>query len=503
MTKNRYLLGIDIGSSSIKVSILDSETGKTAGSAQSPEHDELGMVSAKTGWAEQSPDLWWDHFLIALEKAVSQNEISKKDISAIGISYQMHGLVLVDENQKVLRPSIIWCDSRAAEIGEKALQELGTEFCLQNFLNSPGNFTASKLKWVKENEPELYERIFKIMLPGDYIAMKLSGNISTTVSGLSEGIFWNFKENRIASELLDYYGISSELLPENKPSFAIHGVVSPEISKTIGLAAETPIAYKAGDQPNNAFSLNVLNPGEVAATAGTSGVMYSITDTPDYDPKSRVNTFVHVNHKPDKARYGVLLCINGTGILNSWIKRNLFKNETFTFEKMNQIASKAPVGADGLSVLPFGNGAERILENKFYGAEFSGLNLNRHDTSHFLRAAQEGIVFALNYGFDIMKEMGVQTKTVRAGHANMFLSPLFREAFVNVTGTELELYNTDGSLGAARGSGVGTGIYSNMEEAFAVLNKIDHLYPDQKLSKSYREAYGQWLHKLEKQIKNQ
>ncbi len=502
MTNNKYLLGIDIGSSSIKVSILDSETGKTIGSAQSPEHDDLGMVSLKTGWAEQSPDLWWDHFLIALDNAVIQNEISKKDISAIGISYQMHGLVLVDENQKVLRPSIIWCDSRAAEIGERALRELGTEFCLQNFLNSPGNFTASKLKWVKENEPEVYNKIFKIMLPGDYIAMKLSGNISTTVSGLSEGIFWNFKENRIARELLNHYGISSELLPEDKPSFAIHGVVSPETSKKTGLAEETPIAYKAGDQPNNAFSLNVLNPGEVAATAGTSGVMYSITNTPDYDPKSRVNTFVHVNHKPDNARYGVLLCVNGTGILNSWIKRNLLKNESYTFETMNQIASKAPIGADGLSVLPFGNGAERILENKFYGAEFSGLNLNRHDTSHFLRAAQEGIVFALNYGFDIMKQMGVQTKTVRAGHANMFLSPLFREAFVNVTGAELELYNTDGSIGAARGSGVGAGIYNSIDEAFAGLKKIDHLYPDQKLGKSYREAYEKWLHKLEKQMFN-
>lgn len=499
-TNSRYLLGIDIGSSSVKVSILDSETGVSSGSAQSPDQKELGMISVQTGWAEQDPELWWDHFLIAFEKAVSQHGITKKDISAIGISYQMHGLVVVDENQKVLRPSIIWCDSRAVEIGDHALRELGTEFCLQNFLNSPGNFTASKLKWVKENEPELYKKIYKIMLPGDYIAMKLSGNISTTVSGLSEGIFWNFKENRVAWELLNHYGISADLLPEYRTSFENHGVVSSGVSKTTGLAEKTPITYKAGDQPNNAFSLNVLNPGEVAATAGTSSVMYSITDTPDYDLKSRVNTFVHVNHSQDKARYGVLLCVNGTGILNSWIKQNLFKNDDSSFVKMNQIASKAPIGAEGLSVLPFGNGAERILENKFFGAEFSGLNLIRHDTSHFLRAAQEGIVFALNYGFDIMKGMGIKPKTVRAGHANMFLSPLFREAFVNITGTELELYNTDGSLGAARGSGMGAGIYSSTEEAFAGLYKIDHLYPDPKLSASYQQAYEQWLDKLSKQM---
>jgi xylulokinase len=332
--------------------------------------------------------------------------------------------------------------------------------------------------------------------------MRLSGTISTTVTGLSEGIFWNFKEERIARELLEHYGIPENLLPEAKPSFSVHAAVSRQAAAETGFAEGTPIAYKAGDQPNNAFSLNVLHPGEMAATAGTSGVMYSITDKPDYDQKSRVNTFVHVNHEPETARYGVLLCVNGTGILNSWVKRNLFKNDSYSFETMNRIASQAPIGAEGLSVLPFGNGAERILENKFYGAEFSGLNLNRHETSHFLRAAQEGIVFALNYGFDIMKEMGVKTATVRAGHANMFLSPLFREAFVNTTGTELELYNTDGSLGAARGAGVGAGIYPNADAAFSGLHKIDHLHPDPKLGKPYREAYERWLQKLEKQMKN-
>ena len=502
MNKNNYLLGIDIGSSSVKVSILDSKSGMTIGLGQSPEKGELEILSSQSGWAEQNPEIWWKHFLLALEKSFATNKTLKKEISAIGISYQMHGLVLVDKNMQVLRPSIIWCDSRATALGERALQGMGTEYCLTNLLNSPGNFTASKLKWVKENEPDIFSKIYKIMLPGDYIAMKLTNTISTTISGLSEGILWNFPENRLATELLDYYGIPSNLIPEFKPSISIHGQISEEASNSIGLTQGIPIAYKAGDQPNNAFSLNVLHPGEVAATAGTSGVIYSITDKPDYDSKSRVNTFVHVNHSEHLSRYGVLLCVNGTGILNSWVKNNLFKNEFYSFNKMNQIAAEAPIGSEGLSVLPFGNGAERILENKFHGAAISGLNMNRHNTSHFLRATQEGIVFALNYGFQIMKQMGVDANTVKAGQANMFLSPVFREAFVNTTLTKLELYNTDGSLGAARGAGIGSGIFQNSAEAFEGLSVIEVIQPDPKLSEQYQIEYNLWLEKLHQQLNN-
>ena len=499
MSKPAYLLGIDIGSSSVKISILDSSTGESVGSAQSPEKEELSMISDQPGWAEQEPEVWWDHLLKAFSRAVSTNHISKSDISAIGISYQMHGLVLVDENHKVLRPSIIWCDSRAAPIGEKAFRDLGEEFSLKHYLNSPGNFTASKLKWVKDNEPDLFKKIHKIMLPGDYIAMKLSDTISTTVTGLSEGIFWDFKNESVAGKLLDYYGISPDLLPDALPSFTVHSSVSKKSAKLTGIPEGTPIAYKAGDQPNNAYSLNVLHPGEVAATAGTSGVIYGITDSPDYDAKSRVNTFVHVNHESGHHRYGVLLCVNGTGILNSWIRRNLFRGE-ISFEQMNEMAEQAPVGSDGLTVFPFGNGAERIFENRDFGGRFNGLNFNRHETSHLLRASQEGIVFALHYGFQIMQQMGLKLDRVKAGHANMFLSPLFRKAFVNTTGATLELFNTDGSLGAARGAGAGAGIYSSPDEAFSGLKQINLIEPDANLQPQYQDAYQKWLEKLESQL---
>lgn len=498
MSTVSYLLGYDIGSSSVKATLLDAEKGIVVASSTYPK-SEMAINSVQPGWAEQDPETWWQNVKQATKEILSNNRIAVERIEGIGISYQMHGLVLVDKDQKVLRPAIIWCDSRAVEIGNKAFEELGATFCLSNFLNSPGNFTASKLKWVQENEPAIYDKIYKAMLPGEYIAMKLSGEIHTTASGLSEGIYWNAKEDKLATALLKHYGINEGLLPEIVPVFSPQATVSKIASEEIGLSPGTKISYRAGDQPNNAFSLNVLKPGEVGATAGTSGAIYGILDAPNYDPLSRVNTFVHVNHTPLEKKYGVLLCVNGTGILNSWLKHNV-GNDSYSYEDMNTLASEAPIGSDGLLFIPFGNGAERILQNRNLGAQLHNLDFNRHNVRHLLRAGQEGIVSSLTYGFNIMKSMGMQLSTVKAGYANMFLSPLFREAFANMTGATIELYNTDGAQGAARGAGVGSGVYSSFEEAFMGLHRIDLIEPDKLLQEQYEEVYGKWLDQLNKQL---
>src|SRR5690554_826659 len=438
--KVAYLLGYDIGSSSIKATLLDAETGKVVASFTSPEDTELDMAAPEPGWAEQDPENWWKHIKASTAGIKSKSGVNLHDVQAVGISYQMHGLVLVDKDLRVLRPAIIWCDSRAVQIGDEAFQALGTENCLQRLLNSPGNFTASKLKWVMDNQPEIYRQIYKFMLPGDYIAMKLTGEVKTTTSGLSEGILWDYQEQRPADLLLDYYGISSDMLPETTPLFAVQGEVTRQAAEELGLAPGTKVSYRAGDQPNNAFSLSVLSPGEVAATAGTSGVVYGICDRPVYDDQSRVNTFVHVNHTTENPSYGILLCVNGTGILNRWLKNTL---AGLTYKEMDQMAlEQASAGAAGLFFYPYGNGAERTLGNKNPGAGLYGLDFNIHGRPHMLRAAQEGIVFALNNGVQIMKKIGLQVTTVKAGKANMFLSPLFREAFAMVTGARVELYNT-------------------------------------------------------------
>lgn len=497
MAQETILLGYDLGSSSVKLSAMAADSGALLASATYPEV-EMKIYAAQAGWAEQEPAYWWECIQQVTKKLASK--VNLEHVQAIGIAYQMHGLVAVDKNQEALRPSIIWCDSRAVGFGEKAFNDLGENFCLAHYLNSPGNFTASKLKWVKENEPEIYAKIHKVMLPGDYIAMKMTGEINTTVSGLSEGIMWDFKEGHLADKLLAYYGIDSDLIPEVFDTFSEQGKLTETAATQLGLQAGIPIAYRAGDQPNNAFSLNVLEPGELAATAGTSGVVYGITDSPDFDPKSRVNTFVHVNHKSDTPRYGVLLCVNGTGILNSWFKNNMTGTGGFDYPEMNAAAAKAPVGTDGLVVLPFGNGAERVLENKDINAQIHGMNFNLHSQGHMFRALQEGIVFALNYGFEVMKKMGLELATVKAGHANMFLSPIFREAFANTTGATVELYNTDGSQGAARGAGMGIGYYKTAQDAFGGLKTVQTIEPNAQKSEAYQAAYTKWLNVLHQYV---
>ena len=491
-----YLLGYDIGSSSVKASLVDAQSGKCVASAFYPKQ-EAPIISKKAGWAEQDPSMWMGNLRLATEDVLHQlgeiiphrAQLDLADaVAAIGISYQMHGLVCVDKDLNVLRPSIIWCDSRAVPYGQKAFETLGKDWCLPHLLNSPGNFTAAKLAWVKENEPELYSRIWKIMLPGDYIAMRLTGSVCSTVSGLSEGIFWDFQADKPSAELLNYFGFDASVLPQVKPTFGIQGTLTKEAAGLLGLKEGTPVTYRAGDQPNNALSLNVFNPGEIASTAGTSGVVYGVIDKVNYDPLSRVNTFAHVNHTAADPRLGVRLCINGTGILNSWMHRNVAPE--LSYPQMNELAAKAPIGSEGVSILPFGNGAERMLENRECGCSVHGLNFNRHGQAHLLRAAQEGIVFSFQYGIEIMQQMGLKVDKIHAGKANMFLSPIFRETLAGVSGATIELYDTDGSVGAAKGAGIGAGIYKDNREAFSTLERLAVILPSHQ--DEYRSAYEKW-----------
>lgn len=489
-----YLLGYDIGSSSVKVCLIEASSGKIIASDFSPKK-EMKITADQPGWAEQNPLEWWTNLKLANESVLQKSGVNAEDIKGIGITWQMHGLILVDKDQNLLRPSIIWCDSRAVPYGEKAFATIGEEKCLSHLLNSPGNFTASKLAWVKENEPEIFEKIDKIMLPGDYIAMKLSGEIGVTIEGLSEGIFWDFKNNCISEDVIDYYGIPKSFFPEIVPTFGIQATVSASAAAELGLKEGTPISYRAGDQPNNALSLNVFNPGEIASTAGTSGVVYGVLDTLDYDKRSRVNTFAHVNYTPEQIRLGVLLCINGTGILNSWLKNN-FATSLSSYGDMNELASLSPIGSKGLSIIPFGNGAERVLENKEVNCSIQGINFNIHTKGDVLRAAQEGIVFSYEYGMDIMRNMGMDIQVIRAGDANMFLSSIFRQTLSSVSNAVIELYDTDGAAGAARAAGMGVGFYADSKEAFSALEKIAVIEPEFDKKEQYLEAYERWKSRL-------
>lgn len=491
-------LGYDLGTSSVKACIVESETGEIIASDFYPK-EEAHIKALQPGWAEQSPDSWWDSLKAVTASVLSISRVNPTDIKAIGLSYQMHGLVCLDKEGKPIRDAIIWCDSRGVPYGEKAFAELGAELCLSHLLNSPGNFTAAKLQWVKQNEPENFEKIWKVMLPADYIAYRMTGNIVTNPEGLSEYMLWDFKENSIAQFLLDYYGYPEDMFPAVQPTFSDQGKLTAKAAKELGLSPDTVVTYRGGDQPNNALSLGVLNPGEIASTAGTSGVVYGINDTYDYDPQSRINNFAHVNHTVGAPRIGVMVCINGTGILNSWVKHNVATPD-MSYNDMNTAAASVAIGSEGLTILPFGNGAERVLQNRQVGCSFHGINFNLHKRQHVFRAAQEGIAFSFNYGIEIMNHIGMKVSTIHAGNANMFLSPVFRETIAGVTGATVQLFDTDGAAGAAKGAAIGYGLYKDPAEAFASLRRLAVIEPASDRT-PYIEAYARWKETLLQTLK--
>ncbi len=493
-----YFIGYDIGSSSIKAALVDAQSGIAISQAQFPEN-EMSIDSAQPSWAEQSPEIWWNNLIQANQKLLSQVDIDQSQITSIGIAYQMHGLVVIDENHEVLRPSIIWCDSRAVDIGEQAFHDLGHEFCLSHLLNSPDNFTASKLSWVQKNEPEIYDRIHKVMLPGDFIAMNLTGEINTTIPGLSEGMFWDYHNHDLSIELLDYYFINKDLIPAIVPSFGVQGQLTVAASELLGLRPGIPLTYRAGDQPNNAMSLSVTEPNQVAATGGTSGVIYGVQDNYNYDSLSRVNGFAHVNHDKSSIRIGQLLCINGAGIQYAWIKNLL--GHSINYNQMEDLAGKISIGSEGLQIFPFGNGAERMFLNKDVGAHINNLRFSDHNQSHIIRATLEGIAFAFAYGFEVLKNLGLDPTVIRVGNDNLFRSPIFSRTISNLIQCPIHVMKTTGAIGAAKASGIATGFYSDIQDAFSNLS-IDRCYEPSGEQNIYEGHYLNWKKTLDLILSN-
>jgi xylulokinase len=489
----RYLLGFDISSSFIHTSIIDIESGRAVYRSKWPEH-EMTFFSLSPGFAEQNPDDWWDYLKKALSIILKQNPEIADEVAAIGISYQMNGMVLVDKWGKPLRPAIIWCDSRAVSIGDKALNDIGKRYCLNHYLNAPVNFNGARLKWIKENEPEIFSKIFKILLPGEYIAYKMTGSYMTTLSALSEEILYDYIDDELAKRMLSYFEIPHEIIPDIGDNFAIQGSLTSQAAEFLGLCEGIPVAFRAGDLLTNAFSLNVVYPGDVAVKTGMSGTIYGISDTQICDTRFRLSTFVNYNHSKVKPSYGIVHCVNGTGMLNRWLNSYLLRypSDETDINVINKFASRVGAGSEGLLVFPFGNGTERSLGNINMGMVIHGLDFSKHSTEHIVRASQEGIVFSLYYGMEIMRDIGVEVRKVRAINSNLFTSTEFCEAFVSITGTKLELYETDDAEGAARAAGIGSGIYKNHAEAFSGFSVQKEYYPDLKLSRLYSESYNRW-----------
>ncbi|MCC6410776.1 MAG: carbohydrate kinase [Saprospiraceae bacterium] len=486
------LLGLDLGSSSIKACLVDVDTRKVLASAQSPEN-EMVIHAPQPGWAEQDPEEWWKHTVLAIRNVLAACGRQASDVKAVGIGYQMHGLVVLDKQGKVLRPSIIWCDSRAVDVGDDIYRALGENYCREHLLNAPGNFTASKLHWVDIYESEVYEKTAVFMLPGDYLAYRLTGLAGTTQSGLSEGILWDFKNHALPEKMLSLLGINPDIIPIIFPTFGIQGLVTKTAATETGLPEGIPITYRAGDQPNNAWAMRALEPGDMAGNGGTSGVVYAVSDQLRADPLNRVNNFAHVNHSAQDPRIGVLLCINGAGSMYRWLRR---ETGTEDYPVLENMAAKVPAGADGLRVLPFGNGVERMLQNRPCGARVLGLDVNRHSRAHLLRAGLEGIACAFRYGVDIMRENGLEPRVLRVGPDNLFRSAVFSQSIADLCKVRIDVVAGNGAWGAAVGAGYGAYIYHSHQEALGEV-KAEKTYEPQDDSEA---LYSSWKSQLEQAI---
>ena len=320
--------------------------------------------------------------------------------------------------------------------------------------------------------------------------------MTTTKTGLSEGMLWDYKNNSVADFLLKYYEIDSSLIPKIVPTFGFQCKLNKKGSSECGLLEDIPIYYRAGDQPNNALSLNVLNPGEIAATAGTSGVVFAVTDNVKTNESERINNFLHVNIN-NSISLGKLLCINGAGIQYAKLKNELNIN---SYDEMNKLSSVVEVGSKQLTYLPFGNGSERMLNNINVGSKMLNFDINIHKKEHVIRATLEGIAFAFVYGMQILINDGVKPKVIRAGNDNLFKSKVFGETISTLINTDIEIYETTGAFGAARAVDLRNRDFNKFENNIIENDFLRTFSPQPNLN-DYKNAYNLWVEKLELTLK--
>jgi xylulokinase len=479
-----YVLGIDVGTGGTRAVLVD-RNGAIASSATC-EH--VPFASPQTGWAEQDPHDWWKAAGSAIRAALAN--VQNADVVCVGLAGQMHGAVLLDENDEVLRPALIWCDQRTQPQCDWLNEKLGEQRIIELTCNPAlTNFTLTKLLWVRDHEPEVWKRFRRVLLPKDYVRFRLTGEHAMDVAEASGTLMFDVADRRWSEEMMASVGLPMTCLPKLFESPEICARLSHAGAAHAGLKPGTPVVAGAGDQAGGAVGMGIVRAGAVSATIGTSGVVFAATDTPAMDVRGRVHTFCHAV----PGRWHVMGVTQAAGLSLRWIRDLLKNSANLSYDQLTREAASVPAGSDGVLWSPYLMGERTPHLDPNARATLTGLAAN-HTRAHVVRAVLEGVAFSLKDTFSLFAEMKVPVSTIRVGGGGA-RSELWRQIQADVYGREVEILAAEegAAYGAALLAGVGAKFWSSVDEACeAVVNVQHRVKPNQPASQLLLKQYEKY-----------
>lgn len=477
-----YLLGLDIGTSGVKALLISVE-----GKIISSKTESYPLATPHSGWAEQSPYDWWEATVKVIEEVVSSTPIGSTQIKGISLSGQMHSSVFLDEKMEVIRPAILWSDTRTSEQCKEIYTKVGGLNQLIDYVSNPAleGFTAPKILWLKENEPENYQKVKYILLAKDYIRYRLTGELFTEVSDAAGTLLFEVIKKRWSTGLLEKLEIDPDLLPPILNSFDLAGRITKPIAEKTGLKFGTPLVAGGADNACGAVGSGIIQEGRVMVSIGSSGVVLAQTDNPQADQGGRIHLF---NHACPNSWYmmGVML---SAGMSYEWLEKKLFNN-SLDYPKLDQLAEEIEPGSEGLLFLPYLYGERTPHNDANARGVYFGIS-GKHDQRHFTRSVLEGVTFALKDSLELIKDKGVKVKEIRAigGGAK---SSVWQQILADILGKEINLLNVEEgpAFGAALIAGVGVGVYGSFTEAVSGIVKVQKtIVPRIQNTEKYNQYY--------------
>lgn len=478
----RYLLGLDIGTSGVKALLL-SEEGKVINTCS----DNYPLSTPNSGWAEQMPAEWWYAVVKVINKIIKDSNIKSENIVGISLSGQMHSSVFLDKNMEVIRPAILWSDTRTAKQCEEIMSKAGGLKRLIKKVSNPAleGFTAPKILWLKENEPDNYQKVNFVLMPKDFIRYKLTGEVNTEVSDAAGTLLFDVKKKEWSKEFIETLGLKDDILPPVIESIDLGGKISETTARLTPLKEGIPVVAGGADNACGAVGSGIIKKGRIMVSIGSSGVVLAQTDQPYADKKGRIHLF---NHAKPNSWYmmGVML---SAGISFNWLKDSLFDGH-LNYEKLNEKAMDIEIGSEGLIFLPYLYGERTPHRDADARGVFFGIS-GRHKQGHFIRSVMEGITFGLKDSLRLIQQQNIKSKEIRVigGGAK---SKIWQQILADIFGYPISLLNIEEgpAFGAAIIAGIGIGVFKSFKEVSDSIIKVEkRVKPNKENVKRYKEYY--------------